>query len=101
MAAMGAGHLIALADAGIEGSQACFGSHGGYVAGKQQDYTKYRCSHRWSAWLAPPANANGTTEVSDMVKRIPRIPHGTVWNEFAKKHLPADGHSSAARRNPR
>jgi hypothetical protein len=22
------------------------------------------------------------------------IPHGTVRNEFAKKHLPADGHSS-------
>src|SRR5438552_1107103 len=66
MAAMGAGHLIALADAGIERSQACFGGHGAYVAGKQQDYTKYRCSHCWSAWSAPPANANGTTQVSGM-----------------------------------
>src|SRR4030095_974032 len=92
MGAMGAGHFTALADAGIERSQACFGGHSGYVAGKQQDYTKYRCSHRLSAWVGPCQQTRTEQRRFQMWNtRMALIPHRTVRNEFAKKHLPADG----------
>src|SRR5919204_4240956 len=52
MAAMGAGHLIAFAHAGVEGSQAHFGGHGGCGAGKQKKHTE-GCPHFASALVGP------------------------------------------------
>src|SRR5262249_4264581 len=93
MAAVGAGHLIALADAGIEGRQTGLCGHGRDAGGKQQRYTEQGRSHRSSAWSAPPANAAETSQVSAMTRRIPRIPQGKTRNETLTKHSPTISHS--------